>query len=319
MRWVPFASFSEPEFYKPTLKQHTINPTSRFIATEIEVAGIRGFGKPIYEIVRKWKGGTVGDGSLPECGFEINSAPAGGDLYVNQVNEICAEIKKQDGFIDKNCGLHIHIDARDMNYYEIRRLVRVYATIEDALFTMVPADRIDGVIAPDGKLHQYCRPCGKSYLASIEQGKLPYEKVKADVISSVYEGTSTKDYRHRKRHTSRYNALNLHSWFYRGTIECRMFNGCIEPEPIISWGILWALIIDYAAKNSDEKIAEEMKGSSIECLLKLIGDNKRISDFIRSRVAFYSAQKKIEVKIAQPIPVPVMEEDFSPPDSNDDE
>ena len=42
-----------------------------------------------------------------------------------------------------------------MNYYDIRRLVRVYAAIEDGLFAMVSPSRVEGVTDNDGKLHQH--------------------------------------------------------------------------------------------------------------------------------------------------------------------
>lgn len=296
---VPFAGFDKPQFHKPTLLQRTVNPTSRYIATEIECAGIKGRGMPIYEAVRKWGGATVGDGSLGIKGFEINSAPAGGDLYVQQVEDICAAIKKQHGFLDNKCGLHVHVDARDMNYYDIRRFVRVYAAVEDALFAMVSPQRIEGITDENGKLHQYCQPCGKRYVASIEEGRLPYDKIKSDVITSVYSAPSTQNLRYRKRGNGipRYNALNLHSWFYRGTIEARMFDGCIDPEPITKWGIMWAMIADYVVKTTDDQVAKDMTGKPLACLKKIIGDNKNIIDFIKARVlSFGNDQMRREAK-----------------------
>jgi hypothetical protein len=286
---VPFGSFAKPIFHKSTLKQHNINPTSRYIAAEIECAGIHGYGKPIYGAVRKWSGATVGDGSLAERGFEVNSAPAAGDLYVQQIQEVCAAIKLQNGFLDARCGLHVHVDARDMNYYDIRRFVRTYAAIEDGLFAMVSPQRIEGVVDDKGDLHQYCQPCGKKYVAAIEEGRLPYDKIKTDVITSVYSNPSTQNLRYRKRGNGipRYNALNLHSWFYRGTIEARMFDGCIDPEPIINWGIMWAMIADYVVKSTDEQVAKDMVGKPLACLAKIVGGHKIILDFIKSRVLLF--------------------------------
>jgi len=286
---VPFGSFAKPVFHKPNLKQHSLNPTSRYIAAEIECAGIHGLGFSIYETARRWGGGTVGDGSLHHRGFEINTAPAGGDLYPQQIEELCAAIKKQNGYLDQKCGLHVHVDARDMNYYDIRRFVRAYAACEDALFSMVSPQRIQGVMDDKGELHQYCQPCGKKYVSAIEEGRLPYDKIKSDIITSVYSSSSTQNLRHRKRGQGipRYNALNLHSWFFRGTIEARMFDGCIEPDPIIKWGILWALIADYVVKSSDEQVAADMVGKPLACLKKIIGGNKNILDFVKARVLMF--------------------------------
>jgi len=302
-RKVPFGSFAKPNFHTPTFKHHMVNPTSRYIAAEIECAGIYGDGMDIYNTVRKWGGATVGDGSLNIRGFEVNSAPAGGDLYVNQIEDICASIKAQSGFIDEKCGLHVHVDGRDMNYYDIRRFVRVYAAIEDALFAMVSPQRIEGIVDDKGERHQYCQPCGKKYVAQIEEGRLPYDKIKSDVITSVYSMPTTHigginvRYRKRGNHIPRYNALNLHSWFFRGTIEARMYDGTLEANEIVLWGIMWAMIADYVVHSTDEQVAKDMAGKPLACLRKIVGNNNKIIDFIIARVLMFgNEQMKRDLK-----------------------
>ena len=275
----------QSKHYTPTLKQHNTNKTSRLISAEIEAAGIRGHGKPIYELVKKWDGAVVYDGSLPKGGFEVNTAPAGGDIYVQQVKELCNVIREQGGFIDGHCGLHVHIDARDFDYYDIRRLVMIYAPIEMALFAMVPSERQEA---------RFCHPCGQKYVAAVEEGRLPHSKVKTDVITCTYRTDgSTQDLRNSKYNQARYNALNLHSWFFRQTIECRMFNGTINPDEIISWGVLWAHILDYTKRTTDEEIAKTISSSkSVECLIKICGDDTRIRDFIITRIGMYGSKEK---------------------------
>ncbi len=275
---VPFyTSYNrKTKFYTPSLKDHSFNITSRFIATEIEVAAIKGHGRNIYNKVKDWQAAVVRDGSLPAGGFEINTAPAGGDLYVKQVNELCKVIIDEQGIVNDRCGLHIHVDARDLTYYDLRRLIRIYAVIEDTLFAMVN---------PKRRGSRYCLPCGHKYIAAIEEGRLPYDKVKADVITSVYHARTTQDNRHSKYNNARYNALNLHSWFYRGTIECRMFDGTIDPDLISKWGILWAMILDYVMATNDESIARLINtNSGFAVLATIAAKDEKILDFVRRRV-----------------------------------
>ena len=288
-----FAAYPKPVFHKPSSKQHVINPTSRFIAAEIEVASFVGNQKPIYDVVRKWKGGTVGDGSLPELGFEINTAPAGGDLYVNQIKEICETLHSSGCSINYQCGLHVHVDARDMDFYDIRRLVRIYAAIEDAIFAMVPESRAKGYVDELGRPHQYCLPCGQKYLSAVEEGKLPYDKVRTDIARAVYGVPSTQDLKIKKRPPAKYNALNIHSWYYRKTIEARHYQGTLNASDIINWGIMWALIVDAATKLSDDEVAK-LKDTPMANLVKVIGDNKRILQFVRDCVWSYGNQRMIE-------------------------
>jgi hypothetical protein len=285
LEYMTYITPQKPTFHKPSIKDKKVNSSTRFIAAEIEVAILYGHGRPIYDVVKRWGAAAVRDGSLPEGGFEINTAPAGGDLYIQQVNEICNILKIQEARINAQCGLHIHVDARDLSYYDIRRLIRVYAAIEKALFAMVSAAR---------KSSRFCYPCGDRYVAAIEEGKLPYEKVKTDVITSVYNNGSTQDLRTGKYHSSRYNALNLHSWFYRGTIECRMYDGTIDANDIIKYGMMWAHLIDYVIRSDDETITREMNNSSIKCLMKVYNGQKDIQNFIKNKIKWFGNSAQIK-------------------------
>ena len=65
-----------------------------------------------------------------------------------------------------------------------------------------------------------------------------------------------------------------------------MFDGCIDPDPIIKWGIMWAMIADYAVKSTDEQVATDIVGKPLACLKKIIVD-KNILDFIKARVLMF--------------------------------
>src|SRR6266702_5519087 len=118
---------SKLKFYRATQKQKKKNKSDRFIAAEIEVSRIshkdyaHGLKLPnvfiastknLENVVRKWHGSIVRDGSLPNSGFEINTSPAAGDVYIKQITEICKALTRVDAKINNDCGLHIHIDAR---------------------------------------------------------------------------------------------------------------------------------------------------------------------------------------------------------------
>lgn len=280
----------KPVFHTPAINQHKVNPMKRFLSAEIEVAsiGARGVGSTLYDLVKKWGGSIVRDGSLPESGFEVNTSPAGGDVFINQVQEICDKINALKPLVDYTCGLHIHIDARDFSYYDIRRLVKVYAAIEMGLFDMVPEER---------QHSKYCRPCGVKYASAIAAGRLPYSKVKSDVISSVYKKKSSQVVKYSKYNNARYSALNLHSWFYRGTIESRIFDGTTNPTIISNFGILWSFIMEYALHTADEEVIRDMVGNPLQCLRKVVKDDKKMLDFIMNRVVDFGAlESKNEVR-----------------------
>jgi hypothetical protein len=159
-------SSSTVEFFQLPLTFHKARPTEflrntsrRFISAEIEVADTS-FGYNISKTVSDWSGSIVSDGSLPDGGFEINTAPAQGDKFIKQIEDICSALREDGAEVSSACGLHIHIDAKDYTYYDLRRLILLYERLELALFEMMPYSRRES---------HYCQPCGKLYADAIRE------------------------------------------------------------------------------------------------------------------------------------------------------
>jgi hypothetical protein len=238
------------KFYQASEKDRKLNSSGRFIAAEIEIAGTKKANTQAMEEVGKalqrWSCSCVEDGSLPYCGFEINTSPANGDLFVKQINEIATKLKAAGPIITKDCGLHIHIDARDYNFYDIAKLIKVYAAIEPVLFMMVPAHR---------RKSKFCLPCGQLYKNAIASDtRDTYFAKKTSVVFGTYNNYDSNANRKSKYNAARYNALNLHSWFYRGTIEFRLIEGTVDPDYIINWGMLWANLLDWTLQATDKEV-----------------------------------------------------------------
>lgn len=265
-----------PTFHTSKKTQHKLNKSLRYISAEIEVANCTKAGTQVQEAVKQWQGAIVNDGSLPSTGFEINTAPANGDLFVNQINDICKALFKQAGNVDKTCGLHVHVDARDFNFYDICKLAVLYEKIEDALFS---------IIAPSRKSSHYCRPCGKKFIRDLENNTIPKDKQKA-LVKNVYGSeVNINSVKQDKYNGARYNALNIHSWVYRGTIEFRAHQGTVNPEKIIMWGKLWAAILDYAYDNAERDL-RAMKGEPLAILLEICPD-KETKEYVIARHTYF--------------------------------
>ena len=260
------------------------NPSKRHLAVEIEVAGCKDDDfSEIERSCRRWGASITEDGSLPAEGFEIPTAPANGDAFCQQIVDICGAIKGARGFVDESCGLHVHVDARDYRHYDMRRLVLLYAKLEEAFYALHPESR---------KSSGYCDPCGARYIEGLLEARTAKES-KHTLMGNVYRGkrnghypsgrydqqavaamdaamheqtrkgkaahskTGTFDSRPvktKKYSEVRYHALNLHSWVYRGTVEFRLHTGSIEPRKIIPWGAFLAALLDYAMRAKESEI-----------------------------------------------------------------
>lgn len=234
----------------------------RFVVPEIEVS--QGNRSDIQALVTPWLGACVRDGSLPERGFEINLQPTQGDAYVQMIRSICAGLALGGAKVNDACGLHVHVDARDYDYMDVRKLVQFYELIEPAFFSLFPQRRW---------INQYCQPCGYSYATHIRMDeplglddpkglKDPLKKKKPDFKKAIVESVFGKDGRPSTRskygdgnaHLVRYRQLNLYSYYYRGSVEFRGSPGSVDSEYIIQYSALCAGLLDFAKEISERDI-----------------------------------------------------------------
>lgn len=246
---------------------------------EIEVAEVGQNNHTVAGVIEGHGGAIVHDGSIQgRHTFEINTAPASGDKFVKQINEICEALNTDKAKVNKSCGLHVHVDARDFNFYDVRKLVFLYEKLEDALY---------GIVAPSRRQSTYCQPCGPKFVKNLEQNIVPKDNEKT-LIKNVYGSEENIAYLKRnKYHSARYAALNVHSWVYRGSIECRMHQGTVNAKKIIAWGMLWAAILDYAFTHTEKQI-KSLKGDSLSLLLS-IAPNDEIKEWIVERRKTFAA------------------------------
>lgn len=245
----------------------------RYLGVEIEVdAGER---EQVCETIRKWGAGVVRDGSLSNNGFEITTAPARGDAFLHQIKEVCSALNQSGAVITRSCGLHVHVDARDLKFYEIRRVAKYYAAIEPALYAILPEWR---------RSSHYCLPSGHHFRhLTVERHKELRKNIHRACYQNVFFGDreSGRELSHRKKQKyddARYHGLNLHSWFYRGTVEFRHFGGSTNFNKITCWARLCCAIIEFAAQSKDFEIDQldpRKSAENLEKAMNLAGEDVR--------------------------------------------
>lgn len=236
---------------------------TRLIGLEVEVSETPGDTYKLMGWCDRWGGRAEGDGSIPNAGCELVTPPAAGSAFRDMVGELADALKTARGAVDGSCGLHCHVDARDLNYYDLHRLIRLYCVIEPAVYLTVPRGRATG---------GYSYPCRDNLRQGIEspppylgrngrpRREKPGRRVARGVAMAVYgldltmNKYGTRYYRNDQKPGCRYRGLNLHSWFYRGTVELRMHEGTVSAEDMMKWGELWAHIVGCAATWTDKRV-----------------------------------------------------------------
>lgn len=213
------------------------NKFERFVGVEIENIGPRDYdtdGKPdsFY---------TSSDGSVSSSdefyrGLEFISQPMCGDTLFSEIDKIGAWFSSEGFKINSTCGLHVHIDARDLYYKELKGIMLVTKAFESTIFSMLPSNRHNS---------NWC----KSMHMSVNSIKALQSD--SDFIGSWYEHCD--EYPSLDKYNdARYHGLNLHARVYLGTIEFRYHSGTNNPTKIKNWITICQSIVEKGIALSRE-------------------------------------------------------------------
>ena len=215
-------------------------PSKSFVGVEIEthIIGSTKFITQKKQLHKYFN--QVTDGSID--GMEFVSQPLQGDVLQKSITELCDDLKKRKYSVNKSCGLHIHIDARD--YQEdievIKKIVLVYHKFENFIYDLLPPSRKADTT--------YC-----SSLRQLDPARI-FSCRTLEAFKRFYYSTRNKESLLSKQKSKyaekRYNGLNLHSIFFRGTLEVRYHSGTINAKKILNWIRLNLAMISYAKNNS---------------------------------------------------------------------
>lgn len=160
-----------------------------------------------------------------------------------QVTKAVMALRDSGAVTCPEAGIHVHIDGTTLTPEQVAAVARCFAKFEDCIYRVASS----GWTTVRRGANSYARPMPDSVVKALAKAKT------ADQIGMAYYGeadASRVSYRARNHHDSaRYYGLNLHSWFYRKTIEFRVFNSSLNPERIQGYIGMCMAIVDDARKG----------------------------------------------------------------------
>ena len=161
-----------------------------------------------------WK--IVRDGSVAvspgmdsnACG-ELVSPPLVGEAGVEEVRKVLSALSAAGATVNKTCGLHVHVDANDLNAGQILSVVHRYAHFENEINAFMPLSRRNG---------RWAMTVGGDYVANL-----------------VRNVNRTGGLRLVALGLNRYYAVNLVSYARYGTVEFRQHSGSVNANKVSSW------------------------------------------------------------------------------------
>ena len=153
---------------------------------------------------------------------------------MDKLQEVVRTLRRAGAFVNSSGGLHIHVDASNHTPQSLKNALSIMYSKEDILFKAlnVSARRSD----------HWCQKVREQMLDKIRS--LPTNITMDRLSQEWYEGSNGS---HEHYNKTRYYALNLHSVFYRGTLEWRCFESTLHAGKVRAY-ITLALAISAQAK-----------------------------------------------------------------------
>ncbi len=224
-----------------------------------------------------WRGCVHADGS---CGWEAVTTPLAGDNIEPCLVALTETLRKQSIRADSKCSVHVHVDASDVTWACMRRLLKVYSIVEPLLYVIGGQHRA---------FNRYCMPCGVAYSEAAKCADFK-EAVLWVALSGGSRGMTGKELqrgRPQKKDGGRYRGLNIMPWAVGRktrapdtTIEFRIHRNSLDGKRLAGWAHLLASLVDFAVNSSDAEV-NALPKSALRTLILACPTDK---DWILKRV-----------------------------------
>lgn len=137
---------------------------------------------------------------------------------MNTFQEAIRALRNAGGKVNASCGMHVHVDGANHNQQSLKNLLSIMYSKEDILFKALQVN--------ENRVRQWCQKVREPMLQQMRKQLDSSETKNLNRLENIwYEGA---DGSHDHYNWTRYYACNLHSMFYRGTVEFRMFNSTLH-------------------------------------------------------------------------------------------
>ena len=136
---------------------------------------------------------------------------------MGKLQDVVRTLRHAGAVVNSSCGMHVHVDASNHNRQSLKNLLSIMYSKEDLLFKALKTD--------PARVNRWCQRVREPMLQRARRLSNEPTRDLTQLENIWYEGCISA---HEHYNWTRYYALNLHSVFYRGTIEWRCFNSTLH-------------------------------------------------------------------------------------------
>ena len=141
-----------------------------------------------------------------------------------KLQECVRQVRHAGAKVNRTCGIHVHVDAANHNRQSLKNLIGIMYSQEDILFNALKVN-------PE-RVEAYCKKVREPMLQKARRLSSEETTDLTQLEQIWYEGNVSKTQHYN---WTRYYALNLHSVFYRGTVEWRCFNSTLHAGKVAAY------------------------------------------------------------------------------------
>lgn len=174
---------------------------------------------------------------------------------IETLQNIIRKFKEIGGVPHSSCGIHIHIDGANHTATSLRRMVNFMLSRQEIIYEALNIG---------SRKDRWCRPiCKKLYDTMKKESNLTKDKAEqiwySEANDNYWGGVN-----HNHYNETRYHALNLHSFFSKGTVEFRLFNSTLHAGRIKAYIQFCLAMSAWAIESNDKIVFRSVSGYSAD-------------------------------------------------------
>ena len=163
---------------------------------------------------------------------------------IETLQEIIRVLRNAGGKANSSCGIHVHVDGANHNCESLRRLVNIFNGRQGLFYEALNIGH---------RADTWCKTTDPKLFQAIKKEK----NLTTRKLEVIWYSNANHDYcggiDHSHYNRTRYQGLNLHAFFTKGTVEFRLFNGTMHAGKIKAY-IQFCLALSAWAITSNDNI-----------------------------------------------------------------
>lgn len=158
---------------------------------------------------------------------------------IETIQKIVRLFRENGARIDGQCGIHIHVGLNRTRAKKVINLQNLFYKFENIIYHSCKVKR---------RRRAYCAKTDEDYIHKLNEDKPTNKSEFADIWYITQHGNTGRTHHYNN---TRYHAMNLHSWFTKGTVEFRLFNSTLHAGRVKAY-IQFVLALVATAKKESE-------------------------------------------------------------------